>query len=444
MSFAIPQNEGKKCEFKRDFSSMKGILRTCVAFANTAGGSIFVGIADDGTITGLGETQINAQLEGFNNTIAQSISPLILPNMLIRRIDQKNILEIQVNQGGSKPYFIKSEGSVEGVYVRSGRSTLHPSANDLKELLLLRAFEKPFDAQIPSRKATLKDLNGALLDKVYEGYTKMDLEREGVLEKNLAGRYLPTLAALMVFGIEPQRYVPESGIIVTKFNGISGREVVISHELAGNISKLATDAIALIHEYTASNYGLKGRVKFEPEHFFPAIALREFVLNALIHRKYNITGPTKVAIYDDRVEIFSPGELPPSINVESLGDGTSQLRNVLIAKFARKTKLMEKLGSGIREATRALEAGHCRPPSFLEQATSFKVVLSREKALSGKETPASVVEYLIQTKQEIAKCDLVAAGVLDRTASFTLAALVRQGILERIGQGKNTRYRKLK
>ena len=440
MTFLLPNAEGKNCEFKRDFTPSAGILKTCAAFANTSGGSIFIGVSDDGEIVGIGDDDLNHFLEGFSNTIAQSISPFLIPNLLVRNINGKNILEVQVSQGNAKPYFLKSEGSTQGVYVRSGRSTLRPAEDDLKELLLLQAFEKPFDARIPSHEASIKDLDQTLLKKIYSGYSEKDLEREGVLAKDISGDYYPTLAALMVYGSEPQRFVPQSEIIVTKFRGITGRDIVRSHDLSGNLGKMSNEAILLINEYTSSHYTLRNHVKFEPEECFPELALRELILNALIHRKYNIAGPVKIAIFDDRLEIFSPGELPPSINAQSLGDGTSQIRNIHITKFARKLRLMEKLGSGILEARRALAAAHLQHPNFLEQAKSFKVILFRKKVFSAQITPVETALAILQEKIEVNKRDLVLAGVSDRTASFTLSELVSRGILQRIGKGKNTKY----
>jgi ATP-dependent DNA helicase RecG len=440
MKFLLPDAEGKNCEFKRDFTPSAGIIKTCAAFANTSGGSIFIGVSDSGEIVGIDEEALNYFMEGFSNTIAQSISPFLLPNLLVRNIEGKNVLEVQIGQGNAKPYFIKSEGSALGVYVRSGRSTLRPAEDDLKELLLLQAFEKPYDARIPSHEASIKDLDLTLLKKIYSGYSEKDLEREGVLAKDLSDNYYPTLAALMVYGSEPQHFVPESAIIVTKFRGTTGRDIVRSHDLSGNIGKMTKDAISLISEYTSSNYSLRNHVQFEPEDFFPELALRELILNALIHRKYNIAGPVKIAIFEDRLEIFSPGELPPSIHVESLGDGTSQIRNVHITKFARKLRLMEKLGSGILEARRALAAARLQQPNFLEQANSFKVILFRKKIFSAQMIPAEVALAILQEKSEVNKRDLVLAGVSDRTASYILSELVSRGILERLGKGKNTKY----
>ena len=110
MKFLLPDAEGKNCEFKRDFTPSAGIIKTCAAFANTSGGSIFIGVADDGEIVGIGDDDLNLFLEGFSNRVAQSISPFLLPNLLVRNVEGKNILEIQIGQGNAKPYFIKSEG----------------------------------------------------------------------------------------------------------------------------------------------------------------------------------------------------------------------------------------------------------------------------------------------------------------------------------------------
>ncbi|MEI8024933.1 MAG: ATP-binding protein [Pseudomonadota bacterium] len=86
MTFLMPNAEGKNCEFKRDFTPSAGILKTCAAFANTSGGSIFIGVSDDGEIVGIGDDDLNHFLEEFSNTIAQSIYPFLIPNLLVRNI----------------------------------------------------------------------------------------------------------------------------------------------------------------------------------------------------------------------------------------------------------------------------------------------------------------------------------------------------------------------
>ena len=438
----IPEREDKKTEFKLNFSNIHGILKTCAAFANTAGGSLYVGINDKGQIEGLSTEIIENQLEGFYNTIAQAISPLIIPNLIARNIHMKNILEIQIAQGSSKPYYIKSEGSSGGIYIRSGRSTIKPAHEDLKDILLLSSYKEWYDASVASQHASDKDLDAELLNRAYRSYTLDDLCRESVLVKDIDTTARPTLAALMVFGREPQKFLHERGVIVTKFAGIKGRNIVRSHEVAGSIGKLTTDVINLINEYTAEMHVMTDGIYLGLKPFFPEIALRELILNALIHRKYQITAAIKVAIYDDRVEIFSPGELPPAINIESLGDGTSQIRNVHIAKFARKIGLMEKLGSGIREAKEALEAARIPPPVFIEQATSFKCVIFRAKTVKIRENPRQIALDFLQENEWISKKDLVKSGISERNASLILKKLSDEGILQKEGEARATRFRK--
>lgn len=293
-----------------------------------------------------------------------------------------------------------------------------------------------------SSLASVKDLDAGLLTVAYGNFSEDDLCRESVLVKDIDSTARPTLAALMVFGHEPQKFLYERGVIVTKFAGIKGRNIVRSTEVSGSIGKLTTDVIALINEYTTEKYVMTDQIYLRPKLFFPDIALRELILNALIHRKYQITAPTKVAIYDDRVEIFSPGELPPAITLESLGDGTSQIRNVHIAKFARKVGLMEKLGSGIREAKEALAHASIPPPVFIEQATSFKCVIFRAKTVGKSDNPRQIALGFLQENTWISKRDLVKSGVSDRNASLILKKLLEEGLLHREGAARATRFRK--
>ncbi len=244
----------------------------------------------------------------------------------------------------------------------------------------------------------------------------------------------------MVFGKNPQEALHDRGVVVTRFSGTDGRDIVRSHELQGNLQTLATDTLSLIREHTNSNYRVGDDLTMKATNQIPQVALRELVVNALIHRKYGIVAPVKVAIFDDRLEIFSPGELPPNITLEVLGDGTSQIRNVHLAKFARRLGLIEKLGSGIKEARRLLEESGFPAPEFIDQPTSFKVIIQTQPFKKMLSSPEKIVDQLLKKQSHVSKQDLVKSGVADRTASQTLSRLVAESKLRRVGKGRNTRY----
>lgn len=445
----IPKTEGKKVEFKRDFSSPKNIYKTCVAFANTAGGSIFVGIGDSGKIIGLEQEVIDEKLETFHHSLYQAVAPLIVPNLLVHNHFDLNILEIQISAGGNKPYYVTSEGSRNGIFIRSGRSNIKPTKDDLKDVMFHNPNKVHFDMEIASLEATIEDLDSKLLNKCYPNYTDETLERERVALKDLGSIYRPTVASMMVFGKNPQKYLHESGILLTLFRGTKGRDIIRTHEIRGNIPSMIQQTVEFINEYTSFKTDLVSSSELIQESEFPIIAIREIIANALIHRKYQIHGATKVAIFSDRVEIFSPGELPPQISAESLGDGTSQIRNTYIAKFARKLKLIEKLGSGIRIAMEALEENKFQRPNFLEQPTSFKVTLFRRKQDSQsipavdesiKVDPEKLVKQYLTKNSFIVKNDLVRLGIPSRTATTYLKKLVDEGVLVRKGKARATIY----
>ena len=173
----------------------------------------------------------------------------------------------------------------------------------------------------------------------------------------------------------------------------------------------------------------------------PLAALREAVVNALIHRKYNVPSPVKVAVFDNRVEIFSPGGLPGLITLKQLGDGSSHLRNPLLAKFARRLRIMEKLGSGVRVMLEECQNRGLVPPEFFEDGDYVKVVFGTERSQQNAQELSSVIADLflrqpIVRVSEISKCVKVSRN----TITNALNRLLDQGKISRHGKGAGIYY----
>ena len=168
----------------------------------------------------------------------------------------------------------------------------------------------------------------------------------------------------------------------------------------------------------------------------PEVALREAIINALLHRKYSIPGTVKIALYDNRLEIFSPGNFPGLVDMNNLGDGTTYLRNPNLARNARRFGIIEKLGTGIRLILESCKKAGLKKPEFIEGADSVKVIfhfLPDEEKFSLEEDKLLA---LFNMREEVKVEDVQTYFTVSRnTATRRLGQLLENGHIKRIGKG---------
>jgi ATP-dependent DNA helicase RecG len=345
---------------------------------------------------------------------------------------------IQVFQGAKKPYFYRKEEIPKGVYVRADASTRRADETYLKELQR-EAQRTTFDEE--SSKNSIKILSDDLLRKFYgNSFTDERLLNDFVAIRSSTqpNKLEISNCGILHFCINPARYIPEATILCTHFRGTEGREIIKSRELEGPIAQLANIVIELIKDWSTTGSILLG-AQLITQTPIPDIALREAVINALVHRRNTIPAPIKIALFENRLEIFSPGNLPGLVTVKNLGDGTTFLRNPRLVNIARKMHLVEKLGSGVRTMYETCRKAHVADPIFTEGAEFVKVT-SPFKPREGLDFE-SVVRKMLESSQEIRIENLVEITKLSRnTVTRKLNNLIQAGLLERIGQGRGTRY----
>ena len=187
---------------------------------------------------------------------------------------------------------------------------------------------------------------------------------------------------------------------------------------------------------------LKG-IQLKGKHLIPPEALREALINALIHRKYSIPGAIKFGLFEDRLEIFSPGSFPGMISIKNLGDGTTFLRNIIISRIARKMRLIEKLGTGIRLIYDSCKKEGLKLPEYNEDGDFVKVTFFFQKAVTDISISTDIIFSLIEEKGVIKPRDLESHFNVSRsTISRKLRSLVENGSLKRFGKGAGVFYRK--
>ncbi len=447
-----PAQESSVIEFKREIPKNDQIIRTIVGFCNQNGGKLIIGVDDDGTIYGVSEKEVNAVLEYLDQSIYQAIAPPIIPQVYAQRIGDKTVLIVEVSSGSNKPYYVKSEGLEKGTYIRLGRSTLQANA-DIIEELKWRSRGLSYDT-MPVYHAILKDLD---LDKFKKFLALRKSDRKG--KKNIDDLLLsyhlithehahtyPTVAGILLFGKDPQHFFSEAFIICTHFSGIEGRNAIAARDCTGTLSEQFDDAYDFVLSRLNVSFTITGPRRKERREI-PEVAVREMIINAIIHRNYHINSPTKIAIYENRIEIFSPGTFPGSLDVHNLKMGITYIRNKAITKVFREMGYIEKLGTGFIALFESYEKYRLPAPEIIEGANFIKCILPRPsarvpllKAKSEQDELQSIVNLFAVTTQLSIKEIAENVHMSRATVGRRLTELVKQRVLGKRGKGKGTRY----
>lgn len=225
-------------------------------------------------------------------------------------------------------------------------------------------------------------------------------------------------------------------IICTHFSGIGGRDVLATVDCEGTLFQQWRQAYDFLLRRLDRSWRIDGAHRVE-ELEVPEVAIREAILNMVVHRNYHLKGPGKIAIFDDRIEFFSPGGFPGPIDPRNLRAGVTYLRNPAICKVFREAGLVEKLGSGLIAIADAYEERGLSPPQLVEGVGYVKCVLPRGR--SGVE-PGDLL-HLFDREPELSVAQIASwTGVSRATVQRRIKNLVDQGLIARLGSGPTTRY----
>lgn len=447
----VAQPESKTLEFKRDLSSLTNVLKTIVAFANTAGGVLIIGRSSDGELYGI-EDPFAAE-EQLANAVANNIYPSILPEIAIATVEGKNLLVVQVAHWKG-PFYLKKEGAPGGVYIRLGSTSRPANPDTLAEMKRQESYSS-YD-QEPLISLNEGDLDESQIQEVFAKKGKSIDQQKMVSLALLAEdnhRLVPTIGGLILFGKEKQRlrYAPDAQVSCARFRGVDKTHIIDRFEETGTI----LDAVESVPKFIARNTRLAANITATrrvdiPE--YPPLAIREALINALVHADYTIKGlHTRISIFDDRLEIFNSGMLPFGYTMEDFFKGVSRPRNRVVARTFRELDLMEEWGSGYRRIVSECEKGGYPYPVWSESATWMVVTFyphpetalpekTRDNQLTSRQErilnivlergPLSASEVENQLRESISS----------RTVSRELAYLRNLGLILSVGQGASTRW----
>ena len=331
--------EGKTLEFKRDLSSPHNFLKTLVAFANSAGGRLLVGVTDDRQVIGVADPL--EEEERLCNVIADSIAPRLVPNVEMMSVDRHTLLIVEVFPSNARPHYLKKLGPDNGVYIRLG-STNRQADPSLVAELRRRAAGILFD-ETPMPELSVDDLDLQAAAALFGVERKLD--EQALLTLKLLhpeqGRLVPTQGAVLLFGKERDIHFPDAWIQCGRFRGTDKVHIFDQAEIHDHLPR-AVDAIELFlkkHAFKGAEFsGMRRKDVWS----IPLTMLREAIVNALVHSDYSQRGtPIRIAFFDDRIDIESPGLLLPGMTIEDMKSGISKIRNPVIARVFRELRLIE-------------------------------------------------------------------------------------------------------
>lgn len=357
----INRLEDSYTQFKVNITNADSLAGDLVAFSNSNDGIIYVGVKNDGDVIGLTTADIDRINQLISNTATECVRPSIAPRTENVSLGDKLIIAINVKEGVSKPY-----SDHKGAYwVKSGADKRRASREELQRLFqrsnLVHADEVPVDGTTTS-DIDLEAFNAYFLSQYGEPYGQV-LERSNISLTQMLNNFglakgeTLTLAGLMLFGRRPQRYRPSFVVKAVSFvgNNPAGERYRDSKDIEGRLLDLYKETVSFIERnlhylQSIKNFNTEGDLEV------PLVAIEELVVNMLLHRDYFISAPWRIMIFDNRIELISPGALPNNITIENIRSGVSVIRNPLITSFATKDAAIpyRGIGTGILRAIAAL------------------------------------------------------------------------------------------
>ena len=429
--------EGKTVEFKRDLSSPRKIVRTAVAFANSAGGAIVIGV-EDGSRTVAGVPDALDAEERLSSILSDSIEPRLVPEIEIVAWRNLQLLVATIYPGPSRPYRVAAEGAA-GVYVRVG-STNRRSDERLAAELARTTRGESFDEQ-PFLEDTPDGIDLARIARQFEEIrqvTERDLQSLRLVVKH-QGTLVPTVGGILLYGFDRDVHFPDAGFRVARFKGTDRSTILDTQDFpAASLPDQVELVMGFVQRHIMQRLEI-GTGRHEVWWEYPLVAIREAVTNAAVHADYSQLGsPLRVSVYDDRIEIENPGLLMPGLAVPDLLGGISKLRNRVIGRVFRELRLIEQWGSGVQRMVAACRDAGLADPLLEEIGPHFRVTLYSERA-SGAEQLDSVDRQLVEalrTQDGLSTKDLAErVGRTPRAVRTRLARLVELGIAVELGSG---------
>ncbi len=437
--------ENKTTEFKREY--VEDIKNTIVAFANCDGGTLYIGVNDDGEVYGV--DNVDGTMLRVTNAIRDAVRPDITMFVECRNdvMDEKSIVCVTVQRGTARPYYLRGKGiRPEGVYVRQGASTV--PATDAAILNMIK--ETSGDSYETARSL---DQN-LTFNKAADFFKKRKVEFEKAQMRTLHLIGEDDTYTNLAFLLSEQC---THMIKLAVFEGSKKSVFKDRRELSGSLLEQLEEAFDYIDRYNRTRAEFSGLDRLDMRDY-PPEAIREALLNAIVHRDYSFSGATLISIFEDRIEFVTIGGLVKGIALDDVMLGVSALRNQYLANIFYRLRLIEAYGTGILKINECYN-DYVVQPIIVTTGNAFKIMLpntnfhaERQKVLNYSKTGGSTsvtkkeerinaVLKLCRSKGSIVRSDVeMTLGVSQSTAILLLRELTDEGVLIKKGKTKNLRY----
>lgn len=476
----ILAGESKNVEFKENLPerSIK-YMKSVVAFANGTGGKIIFGIVDKTReVIGFGKEDVFKTMDAIANAVSDSCEPAIIPDITLQTIDGKTVIVVEVSEGRQRPYYIKALGREGGVYVRVAGTTRLADEYMIKELMFEgsnRYFDQALCAGLRITDADIDDLCKAMKEQAIKNahseeqkasikeVGRQQLRSWGVLIER-DGKDYPSNAYAILTGCGALPVATQCGV----FKGTTKEVFVDRREYTGPIWEQIEEAFQFVLRNIHLGATIVGIYR-QDVYEIPPDAIRELIINAAVHRSYLDHGNVQIAIYDNRLEITSPGKLPMGQTLDRMKEGYSQIRNEALAYAFSYMNLIEHWGSGIPRIIGKVKAAGLREPEFIGGEVDLRINIYRggingtnrlnrdmNDANSADEVPDSadempdseqerrVYEYVLENGSVTTNKVMELLNVKERRARVILQSMIEKEWLRKTGAARSTIYLKNK
>lgn len=437
--------ENKTTEFKREY--VEDIKNTIIAFANCEGGTLYIGVNDDGTACGVDD--VDDTMLRVTNAIRDAVRPDITMFVESRNdvMDEKSIVCVTVQRGTARPYYLYRKGiRPEGVYVRQGASTVPATDAVILNMIKETSGDSYETARSLDQNLTFnKSADFFKKRKVEFGKTQMrtlHLIGEDDMYTNLAFLLSEQCTHMIKLAV---------------FEGSKKSVFKDRQELSGSLLEQLEKTFDYIDRYNRTRAEFSGLDRLDMRDY-PPEAIREALLNAIVHRDYSFSGATLISIFEDRIEFVTIGGLVKGITLDDVKLGVSVLRNQYLANIFYRLRLIEAYGTGILKINECYD-DYAVKPIIETTSNAFKITLpntnfcteeektpnTRKKSgftsVTKKEERMNAVLKLCRSKGSIVRSDIeMELGVSQSTAILLLRELTDDGVLIKKGKTKNLRY----
>lgn len=372
----VSRDEDGNNQFKANFHNVDSLAAEMVAFSNSGGGRIFIGITNDGRITGLTRSDMGRLNQLVSNAASQSVRPPVNPQTENVAFPNGLVMVVTILKGISKPYM----DNTGAIWVKSGSDKRKVTSREEIQRMYQSAGLIHGD-EVPANGMTIGDLDMDYFRSFFEKQYGESLEEQSlplniILENmNLMKDDVLKVAGALLFARRQEFRLPAFCVKCVAYpgNDIHASEYRDSEDITGKLEEVFNRSLSFItrnlrHIQHDQNVNSPGELEI------PKITLEELLSNALVHRDYFVIAPVRIFIFNDRIEMISPGHLPNNLTIENIKKGNSNIRNPILTSFATKILPYRGLGNGIR---RAIKEYHAIEFEDDQSGNAFRVIIHR-------------------------------------------------------------------